>query len=98
MTITGTTFLSLSLKEAGYSVWANVEASGTTSELIRDVSNDMMRAAGVNVVSFLHIFSDLMRSWANTPGFVELMPYLEKYYPVYGNVARLFNAASNSSA
>lgn len=79
-------------------MWANVEASGTTSELIRDISNDMMRAAGVNVVSFLHIFSDLMRSWANTPGFVELIPYLEKYYPVYGQVFRLYSAASAAAS
>lgn len=58
----------------------------------------MMRTAGVNVVSFLHIFSDLMRSWASTPGYAELYPYLEKYYPAYGNVGRLHAAAANGTA
>lgn len=36
----GTTFCALSLRAEGYSVWANIEASGTTTEFIRDVSND----------------------------------------------------------
>lgn len=64
----GTTFLALSLREQGYSVWANVEASGTTTPLIRDISNDHMRAAGVNVVSLFYIVCDLMKNWGYVPG------------------------------
>ena len=56
-----TTFLALSLRAEGYSVWANVEASGTTTELIRDVSNDRMARAGVQLVSLFSIVCDLMR-------------------------------------
>ena len=56
-----TTFLALSLRAEGYSVWANVEASGTTTELIRDVSNDRMARAGVQLVSLFAIVCDLMR-------------------------------------
>ncbi|KAF7533059.1 hypothetical protein G7054_g7383 [Neopestalotiopsis clavispora] len=81
-------FLALSLKEAGYSVWANVEASGTTTELIRDTSNDRMRDAGVNVVSYFDIVCELMRDWRNVPGALEIYPLLDKYYPVYGSLAR----------
>lgn len=84
----GTTFLALSLRAEGYSVWANVEASGTTTPLIRDVSNFRMANAGVQVVSLFSIICDLMRDWRNTPGALEIIPYLDKYYPAYAYVAR----------
>ncbi|OHE99228.1 isochorismatase [Colletotrichum orchidophilum] len=88
-----TTFLALSLRAEGYSVWANVEASGTTTELIRDVSNDRMAAAGVQIVSLFSISLDLMRDWRNTPGALELFSWLDQYYPAYGYVARGHRAA-----
>lgn len=72
---TGAAFLALSLRAEGYSVWANVEASGTTTELIRSAANDQMRAAGVQVVSLFSIVCDLMRDWRNTPGIVEVLPW-----------------------
>lgn len=89
----GTTFLALSLRDEGYSVWANVEASGTTTSLIRDVSNDRMARAGVQIVSLFSIVCDLMRDWRNTPGAAELFPWLDKYLPAYGMVARGHRAA-----
>ncbi|KAH8658418.1 isochorismatase [Xylariales sp. PMI_506] len=88
-----TAFLALSLRDAGYSVWANVEASGTTSGLIRDTANDRMRDAGVNVVSYFDIICELMRDWRNTPGAAELFPILDQYYPAYGALARGHRAA-----
>ncbi|KAJ4174207.1 hypothetical protein NW754_004622 [Fusarium falciforme] len=88
-----TTFLALSLREEGYSVWANVEASGTNSALVRDVSNDRMARAGVQTVSLFSIVCDLMRDWRNTPGSKELIPWLDKYYPVWGWLARTHAAA-----
>ncbi|KAL0929912.1 uncharacterized protein CTRU02_215121 [Colletotrichum truncatum] len=88
-----TTFLALSLRAEGYSVWANVEASGTNTELIRDVSNDRMAAAGVQIVSLFSIAMDLMRDWRSTPGVAEVLPWLDQYYPVYGYVARGHRAA-----
>ncbi|KAF5027138.1 hypothetical protein F66182_764 [Fusarium sp. NRRL 66182] len=88
-----TTFLALSLREAGYSVWANAEASGTNSALVRDISNDRMRHAGVQVVSLFSIVCDLMRDWRNTPGAKQLIPWLDKYYPVWSFLARTHAAA-----
>ncbi|KAI1101555.1 Isochorismatase hydrolase [Jackrogersella minutella] len=88
-----TTFLALSLRDAGYSVWANHEASGTTSAQIRDNANDRMRAAGVQIVSYFAIMSELMRDWRNTPGAEQLFPVLDQYYPAYGMVARAHRAA-----
>ena len=92
-TSAGTTFCALSLRENGYSVWANVEASGTTTEFIRDVSNDRMANAGVQLVSLFSIVCDLMRDWRNTPGIVEVLPFLAQYYPVYGRLAAAHGAA-----
>jgi hypothetical protein len=88
-----TAFLALSLRAEGYSVWANVEASGTTTGLIRDVSNLRMQQAGVQLVSLFSIVCDLMRDWRNTPGAAEVIPWLDQYYPVYGYLARGHKAA-----
>jgi hypothetical protein len=89
-----TTFLALAARAEGYSVFANVEASGTTTELIRDVSNSRMEKAGVQLLSHFSIVMDLMRDWRNTPGAKEVIPYLDRYYPVYGYLARGHAAAT----
>ncbi|QYT03294.1 Isochorismatase domain-containing protein [Trichoderma simmonsii] len=88
-----TTHLALSLRAAGYSVWANAEASGSSSTFVREISNDRMRHAGVQVVSLFSIVCDLMRDWRNVPGAAEVLPYLDTYFPVYGMVARAHAAA-----
>ena len=91
-----TAFLARSLRAEGYSVWANLEASGTTTKEIRDISNDQLMRAGVNVVSFFAIVCDLMRDWRETPGIVQVLPWLDKYMPAYGMVARAHKAAITS--
>ncbi|KAK5989606.1 putative hydrolase YcaC [Cladobotryum mycophilum] len=88
-----TAHLALSLRAEGYSVWANAEASGTSSTLVRDISNDRMRHAGVQIVSFFSIACDLMRDWRNVPGAKEMIPFFDKYFPVWGMVARGHAAA-----
>jgi hypothetical protein len=47
----GTMFLALSLREAGYSVWANTEASGTATPKLAEDANRRMEGAGVHLVS-----------------------------------------------
>lgn len=88
-----TTFCALSLRSEGYGVWANVEASGTTTEFIRDVSNARMAQAGVQLVSLFSIVCDLMRDWRNTPGAEAVIPWLQQYYPVYGVLAQAHGGA-----
>jgi hypothetical protein len=46
-----TMFLALSLREAGYSVWANTEASGTATPKLAEDANRRMADAGVLLVS-----------------------------------------------
>ena len=35
----------------------------------------------------------LMKDWRNTPGTAEVLPFLDKYFPAYGVVARAHGAA-----
>ncbi|KAH7305194.1 Isochorismatase-like protein [Stachybotrys elegans] len=62
-----TTFAALSMVEAGYSVFANSDASGTTSASIREDANARMRDAGVQILSPFAVFGELMRDWRTPP-------------------------------
>lgn len=88
-----TAFLAQSLREAGFSVWANAEASGTTSVLARELSNDIMKDAGVHVLTLWAIVGELMRDWKNTPGSKEMIPWLNRYFPIGGYLFRAHAAA-----
>lgn len=52
-----------------------------------------MENAGVILQGFFAIVMDLMRDWRNTPGSAQLLPFLDRYLPVYGYVARAHEAA-----
>ncbi|KAK3309404.1 Isochorismatase-like protein [Chaetomium strumarium] len=88
-----TAFLARSLRAEGYSVWANFEASGTTTKEIREIANAQLLRAGVNVVSLFAIVGDLMRDWRSVPGAKEMFPWLDRYFPAAGMVARAHRAA-----
>ncbi|VDB92036.1 unnamed protein product [Peniophora sp. CBMAI 1063] len=87
------TFLSLSLLEAGFQVWHNVDASGTFDVRTANDANDRMRHAGVNVLSSFAIASELMRDWRATPGAKEMVPFFDTYLPTYGMLARGHDSA-----
>ncbi|KAK7682010.1 hypothetical protein QCA50_014974 [Cerrena zonata] len=88
-----TAFLALSLREAGFSVFANSDASGTFDAKTASEANDRMRAAGVQVLSLFAISCELMRDWRNTPGTPEMLPFFDKYLPEYGFLARAHDAS-----
>ncbi|KAH7076350.1 Isochorismatase-like protein [Paraphoma chrysanthemicola] len=87
-----TAFLAIALRAEGhhrYSVFANIEASGTTTSLVRDTANTRMQAAGVHLVSTFAILADLMRDWRGTsPTITEVVPFVDTYLPAYGMLAR----------
>lgn len=83
-----TAFAALSLREAGYSVWANIEASGTTNEMVRDASNQRMRDAGVHTVSWFAICGELMRDWRTPPTGIPVFTLFDKFNPAIGMLAR----------
>ncbi|KXN85813.1 hypothetical protein AN958_10803 [Leucoagaricus sp. SymC.cos] len=91
-----TAFLAMSLREAGYTVFANAEASGATSLRAANDANDRMRSGGVHVYSMFAIVSDLMRDWRNKPGSLEMMPWFFKYFPAYGYLVRAHVASIKS--
>ncbi|KAI1790898.1 ycaC protein [Ganoderma leucocontextum] len=79
-----TSFLALSLVGAGYTVFANSDASGTFNEKTASDANNRMRAAEVQVLS---IFA------RNTPRAKEILPFFDTYLPEYGFLARAHDAA-----
>ena len=74
-----TAFLALSLVDAGYTVFANSDASGTFDAKTAGEANDCMRAAGVHVLSMFAVACELMRDWRNTPGAREMMPFFDMW-------------------
>ncbi|MCJ1451471.1 hypothetical protein MMC28_001808 [Mycoblastus sanguinarius] len=88
-----TEFLALSLRSEGYTVFANTEASGTFSKRLADDANRRMENSGVILMGLFAVVMDLMRDWRNTPGSLQLLPFLDQYLPVYGFVARAHEAA-----
>ncbi|KAJ4303698.1 hypothetical protein N0V90_002599 [Kalmusia sp. IMI 367209] len=89
MTDVCTAFLALSLRSEGFSVFANVEASGTTTKLLRETANLRMQAAGVHLVSSFAVVGDLMRDWRSPePGITKVVPWIDAYLPAYGMIAR----------
>ncbi|KAF5012483.1 hypothetical protein FDECE_1473 [Fusarium decemcellulare] len=87
------TFLALSLRAEGFSVWANVEASGTSSTLVRDVSNSRMQAAGVHLVGLFSIAADLFGDWRNPPGLEKMGAWAAEHLPALSLMAESFSAA-----
>ncbi|KAL9018138.1 MAG: hypothetical protein Q9185_004545 [Variospora sp. 1 TL-2023] len=88
-----TEFLALSLRAEGYTVFANTEASGTFTEKLAVDANGRMKDGGVILQGTFAIVMDLMRDWRNTPGSLQLLPWLDTYLPAYGYVARAHEAA-----
>ena len=71
-------FVSLSLLEAGYTVFANADASGTVDARSADLANARMRDAGVYVMSQFSIVCDLQRDWRSPPGVADFLTLLFK--------------------
>lgn len=57
-----------------------------------------MAAAGVQLVSLFSIVCDLMRDWRSIPGAPTVIPWLAKYYPVYGVLAQAHGGAAENGA
>lgn len=71
-------FVSLSLLEAGYTVFANADASGTFDTRAADNANAHMRNAGVHVLPQFSVAADLQRDWRSPPGTAVFLDLLAK--------------------
>ena len=72
-------FAALSLLEAGYTVFANADASGTFDPRAAVNANARMRDAGVYVMPQLAVAADLQRDWRNPPGAAAFLDIFFKY-------------------
>lgn len=82
----------MSLREEGYEVFANTDASGTFNERLAAEANDRMSKAGVTLMGNFAVAMDLMRT-GGTPRNTGLLPYFDKYLTAYGYLARYHSAA-----
>ncbi|KAL8299270.1 hypothetical protein RB593_009252 [Gaeumannomyces tritici] len=89
----GTAFAALSMIEAGYTVFANGDASGTSSELARELANDRMRQAGVQILTTFAVYGELMRDWRTPPTGVQVWPFVERMVTSAGILGRSHGAA-----
>ena len=75
-------------------MWANVEASGTTTKLVRDTANMRMQAHGVELVSLFSIYADLQKDYRITPPNPKVAyQWSDQYIPAGGFLTRAFAAA-----
>jgi len=63
-----TQFVALSMREAGYTVFANADASGALDIRAAEHANARMRDAGVVVLPRFAVIADIVRDWRSPPG------------------------------
>lgn len=74
----------LSAARAGYQVFAAIDASGTTSQAVRETTIARMVMGGVTPINWFAIASQLMRDWRNDEkGFRAV---LAEHMPAYRNL------------
>ncbi len=83
-------FPALSAIEAGYEVFVVTDASGTFNWVTRDAAWARMSAAGVQLMNWFAVASELHRDWRNdVEGLARL---LANHLPAYRNLMTSYNA------
>ncbi|KRN75661.1 hypothetical protein IV73_GL000153 [Weissella kandleri] len=83
-------FVALSAINAGYEVFVVAGASGSYEDKIARDALNRMTSAGVQVMSWFSVASELHRDWRNdVEGFGQLV---QSHFPAYKNVVTSFNA------
>jgi len=72
-------FVALSMREAGYTVFANADASGALDIRAAENANARMRDAGVIVLPRFAVLADLVRDWRNPPGPGGILKFAYEY-------------------
>jgi nicotinamidase-related amidase len=92
------TFVSLSAKKAGYEVFVVADASGTTSEAVRDAALLRMQAGGIQLMNWFAVACELGRDWRHD--ITGMAALFAKRMHSYAHVMDSFNgaqAAANKS-
>jgi nicotinamidase-related amidase len=88
-------FPALSAINEGFEVFVAVDASGTFNAVLREAAHKRMAAAGVQLLSWFAIASELHRDWRND---IEgLGSLLAQYIPDYANLISSFSAKKSAS-
>lgn len=74
--------LALSMREAGYTVFVNTDASGALDVRAAESANARMRDAGVIVLPKFAVFADLLRDWRNATDAILKFAY-EYVFPAW---------------
>jgi nicotinamidase-related amidase len=78
-------FVALSAVRAGYDTYAVLDASGTWSKLVEEITIQRMVQAGVKPTSVVACGAELQGDWRN-PSAAEFGPFMAKILPFYGSV------------
>jgi len=76
-------FVSLSLIEEGYNVYAVIEASGTWNKLVQEVAVVRTVQAGVKPMTWVAVGAEIQADWRN-PTEVEFGRVMGEHLPFYG--------------
>ena len=88
-------FVALSAIEAGYEVYAVVDASGTWNKLVQEIAVARMVQAGVVPMTWVAVGAELQADWRNPTG-AQLGEIMGAHLPFYGNLFASFHAAKET--
>ena len=78
-------FVALSAIEAGYDVYAVIDASGTWNKLVQEMAVQRMVQAGVVPITWVAVAAELQADWRRPTG-QGLAQVMGEYLPFYGNL------------
>ena len=84
-------FAAIAAVEAGYDVYAVIDASGTWNKLVQEVAITRMVQAGVKPITWVAVAAELQNDWRSATG-KDLAEIMGEYLPFYGNLIGSFMA------
>ena len=84
-------FAAIAAVEAGYDVYAVIDASGTWNKLVQEVAIQRMVQAGVKPITWVAVAAELQGDWRSPTG-QDLAAIMAEYLPFYGNLIGSFMA------
>ncbi len=78
-------FPALSALQAGYEVYAVIDASGASSTEAHEMAIKRMTQAGVIPVTWLQVLCELQRDWARQETYAAVMELIKEHGGAYGN-------------
>ncbi|MBN9888121.1 isochorismatase family protein [Salipiger abyssi] len=85
-------FVALSAVQAGYDVYAVIDASGTWNKLVQEVAVARMVQGGVKPITWVAVAAELQADWRKPTG-QALAENMGAHLPFYGNLIASFMAA-----